>query len=339
MRERWTGAERGPLPEVGAADTRRTIDVRDRSDDLVKPAGSLGALESLVERWAAATGAPPPAEPRPAIAIFAADHGVAARGASLFPSRVSAQVAAAAGRGETAIGVLARAHDARLEVVDVGLGAGTADFTSGPAMTSAELDAALERGRAVAAELTESADVLIVGEIGIGNTTAAAALLAALTGLPPEDVCGRGTGLDAQGLERKRALVAEALAVNGPDRDDPLGCLRRVGGLELAAIVGAIFGAAAARTPVLLDGFATGVAALAAARVDPLVRDYLVAGHRSAEPAHGRVLVELGLEPLLDLRLRLGEGSGAALAFPLIGLAGRLHTQMRTFDDARVERR
>jgi cobyric acid synthase CobQ/nicotinate-nucleotide--dimethylbenzimidazole phosphoribosyltransferase/5,6-dimethylbenzimidazole synthase len=340
VRERWAGAaERGPLPPVTAADTRRTIDVRDRSDELVKPAGSLGALEALVERWAAATGAPPPPDPRPALAIFAADHGVAARGASLFPARVSAQVAAAAGRGETAIGVLARAHEARLEVVDVGLGAGTADFTTGPAMTRDELDAALERGRAVAAALAADADVLIVGEIGIGNTTAAAALLAALTGLPPAAVCGRGTGLDAQGLERKRALVAEALAVNAPDRNDPLGCLRAVGGLELAALVGAVFGAAAARTPVLLDGFATGVAALATARVDPLVRDYLFAGHRSAEPAHGHVLVELGLEPLLDLRLRLGEGSGAALAFPLIGLAGRLYAEMRTFDDARVEQR
>jgi nicotinate-nucleotide--dimethylbenzimidazole phosphoribosyltransferase len=338
--EEWgRTADRAGLPEVLPADVRRAVELRDRSDELVKPAGSLGALETLVERWAAATDAPPPVDPRAAIAIFAADHGVAARGASLFPARVSSQVAAAAERGETAIGVLARAHGARIEVVDVGLGAGTADFTQGPAMSDEELRAALEQGRATAGKLVAQADVLIVGEIGIGNTTAASALLAALTGLPPEAVCGRGTGLDAQGLERKRSLVAQALAANTPDAADPLACLRMVGGLELAAIVGALFGAAAARTPVLLDGFATGVAALVAARVDPFVRDYLIAGHRSAEPAHGRVLVELGLEPLLDLRLRLGEGSGAALAFPLLGLAARLHAEMRTFDDARVEQR
>ncbi len=340
--ERWPGeadASRfADLPVVAPGDASAAVEVRDRSDELVKPLGSLGALETLVERWAAATGAPPPAEPRAAVVVFAADHGVAAQGASLFPGRVSAQVAAAAGRGETAIGVLARALGAELAVVDVGLGRGTADFTEGPAMTEDELWDAIEAGRSAVAAVADDVDVVIVGEIGIGNTTASSALLAALTGLPPEAVCGRGTGLDAQGLERKRALVAAALATNTPSADDPLDCLRGVGGLELAALVGGIFAAAASRTPVLLDGVATGVAALVAARVEPAVRDYLFAGHRSAEPAHERVLVELGLEPLLDLRLRLGEGSGAALAFPLIGLAGRLHLEMREFDEAGVAR-
>lgn len=339
------------LAPVAPGDPSAALRVRDQSDELVKPAGSLGALELLVERWAAATGSTPPIAPRAAIIVFAADHGISARGASLFPSRVSTQVAAAAARGETAIGVLARAHGAELVVVDVGLAgatidgvvgrrvrAGTADFTRGPALSAEEARAAIEAGRASVDEHLADRDLLIVGEIGIGNTTAASALLAALTGLSPAVVCGRGTGLDAQGVERKRRLVDAALAANAPDAGDPFDCLRRVGGLELAALVGAISAAASARRPVLLDGFATGVAALLACRLQPAVRDYLIAGHRSAEPAHEHVLVELGLEPLLDLRLRLGEGSGAALAFPLIGLAARLHAEMRRFDEAGVAR-
>jgi nicotinate-nucleotide--dimethylbenzimidazole phosphoribosyltransferase len=334
--DRWPGDAVTAPASVPLADVHAAIEVRDRSDELVKPAGSLGALETLVERWAAATGEPPPAEPHAAIVVFAGDHGVAARGASLFPGRVSAQVAAAAERGETAIGVLARAHGAELVVVDVGLGAGTVDFTAGPATSAAECRDAIEAGRRAVADVVTDVDVVILGEIGIGNTTAASALLAGLTGLPPEQVCGRGTGLDAQGLARKRELVAAALAAN--EVSGPLDCLQSLGGFELAALVGGIFAAAAARTPVLLDGFATGVAALVATRLEPAVRDYLFAGHRSAEPAHERVLVELGLEPLLDLRLRLGEGSGAALAFPLIGLAARLHAEMRRFDEVGVAR-
>ena len=162
-------------------------------------------------------------------------------------------------------------------------------------------------------------------------------MLAALTGLSPAAVCGRGTGLDAQGLERKRQTIAAAIRANAPNRNDPLDCLRQLGGLEFAALVGAILAAAAMRRLILLDGFATGVAALAATRLQPAVRDYLVAGHRSAEPAHNEVLTELGLEPLLDLRLRLGEASGAALSLPLVQLAAQLHTNMRRFDETGVE--
>lgn len=337
---------------VAPADAAAAIAVRDASDELVKPAGSLGVLETLVERFAAATGAPPPPDLRATVAVFAADHGVALHGTSLFPSKVSAQVAAAAVRGETAIGVLARACGLELAVVDVGLTGtpppgvlprrvadGSADFTMCPALTQEQLEAAVEVGYTVAHDLADRADVIVVGEIGIGNTTAAAALLAGLDGLTPGEVCGRGTGLDAQGLERKRIAVAAALAANAPRPEEPLECLRRLGGLELAALVGAIAGAAAKRRPVLLDGFATGVAALAAVRQEPVLRDYLIAGHLSAEPAHAHVLVELGLEPLLDLRLRLGEASGAALALPLLELAGRLHAEMRRFDEAAVTRR
>ena len=337
--------------EVSPGDPDAAVRVRDASDELVKPIGSLGGLETLVERWAMATGAPPPRQPHAGILVFAADHGVSKRGVSLYPARVGAQVAAAAARGETAIGVLTDALDAELIVADVGLAgarvsdltdrrvaAGTADITAGPALSTEQLRSAIESGHALADGLAKRCDLIVLGEIGIGNTTVAAALLAALTGLTAEEVCGRGTGLDAQGLERKRSTVKAALEANMPDRSYPLECLRRLGGLELAALVGALLAAAAARRPILLDGFATGVAALVACRLHPALRDYLIAGHRSAEPAHNHVLTELGLEPLLDLRLRLGEGSGAALALPLIGLAARLHTEMRRFDEAGVER-
>jgi nicotinate-nucleotide--dimethylbenzimidazole phosphoribosyltransferase len=344
--EWWKALATQVRPGNGAAGIR----VRDASDELVKPAGSLGALETLVERWAMATGAPPPVNPRIGILVFAADHGVARHSVSLYPDRVGGQVAEAAARGETAIGVLARALHAELVVADVGLtgaartgvlprrvAAGSADITTGPAMTARELAAGVAAGHALAASLTERNDVIVLGEIGIGNTTAAAVLLAALTGLPPEAVAGRGTGLDAQGVERKRAIIGAALRVNSVSRADPLECLRRLGGLEFAAMVGAMLGAAASRRLILLDGFATGVAALVACRLQPAVRDYLIAGHRSAEPAHARVLTELGLEPLLDLRLRLGEASGAALSVPLIGLAGRLHAEMGRFEEAGVD--
>lgn len=353
-----TPGPRSPLPEwahnlavtVQPGDPAAAIRVRDDSDELVKPAGSLGGLETLLERWAVATGTLPPPEPRAGILVFAADHGVAQHRVSLYPARVGAQVAAAAARHETAIGVLADVHHAELVVVDVGLkGAavpevvdrrvadGSADITLGPALTRQQLQSAIEAGHQLATPLAERCDVLVLGEIGIGNTTVAATLLAALTGLAPETVCGRGTGLDAQGLARKRATVAAALTTNAPDPHDPLECLRRVGGLEFAALFGALLAAAGQKRPVVLDGFAVGVAALAAYRLQPAVRDYLIAGHQSAEPAHHQVLTELGLEPLLDLRLRLGEASGAALALPLIALASKLHHGMRRFDEAGVD--
>jgi nicotinate-nucleotide--dimethylbenzimidazole phosphoribosyltransferase len=206
-------------------------------------------------------------------------------------------------------------------------------------MTPEQLDRALRVGGDLADEALRDADCLVCGEIGIGNTTAAAALFAALTGLTPERVVGRGTGLDPAGLERKRAAVAAALTANafGASRPDPLEALRRVGGLELAALAGAMLQAARSRKPVVLDGFAVGVVALAAVRVVPALREFLFAAHRSAEAAHGLVLEELGLEPLLDLRLRLGEASGAALALSLIEQAGRLHREMGTFAEASVD--
>ncbi len=348
--EAGPGARAAPVPDAAAR-----IAARDRADRLVKPAGSLGALEDLVERWSAATGAPPTAPLRAAHLVCAADHGHAARGTSLFDGAVSGQVAAAAARGETAIGVLARARDETLLVADLGLrdgtppgcvdrrcADGTADFVEGPAMTAAQRDHALAAGAALARTLLDDtrANCLVLGEIGIGNTATAAALLCALTGALPDEVVGRGTGLDAQGVARKARTIAAALARAGAAGDvgaDPADVLRELGGLELAALAGAVHAAHDARTPVLLDGLAVGVAALVAVRLRPACREWLVAGHRSAEPAHALVLEELGLEPLLDLRLRLGEASGAALALPLIEAAGRLHREMATFAEAGVD--
>jgi nicotinate-nucleotide--dimethylbenzimidazole phosphoribosyltransferase len=350
-------ADAAPVPSaiaelvaaVPATDAAAAVRARDRADELVKPAGSLGALEALVERWSAATGGPPPAPLRAAVLVCAADHGVARRGTSLFAQSVSGEVAAAAARGETAIGVLAGARGDRVVVADLGLAGprrpgvadhriadGTADMTAGPAMTAAQLEAAVLTGARLATEVLPHNDCLVCGEIGIGNTTAAAALLAGLTGLAPEQVCGRGTGLDRAGVQRKCDAVTAALAANRPDPAQPLEVLRRLGGLELAALLGAMLAAARERRPIVLDGFAVGVVALAAVRLCPALREHLVAAHRSAEPAHGHVLSELGLEPLLDLRLRLGEASGAALALSLIEQAGRLHSGMGTFTETGV---
>ncbi|HWC87067.1 MAG TPA: nicotinate-nucleotide--dimethylbenzimidazole phosphoribosyltransferase [Solirubrobacteraceae bacterium] len=339
-------------PENAAGpDRAAAIAARDRLDRLVKPAGSLGALEPLIERWAQITGAPPPARIRAGVLVCAGDHGHVAHGTSLFDPAVTAQVAAAAARGETAIGVLARQGGHELLVADLGLvgptpagvrnskvAAATADMTRAPALTPEQLDAALGRGAELARELAHrGVDCLTLGEIGIGNTATTAALLGALTGASPEATVGRGTGLDAAGLERKRDVVAAALAEHGcplPARE----ALLAVGGLELAALTGAALEAARLRLPVLLDGYAVAVAALAAVRLEAATGECLIAGHRSAEPGHGLALDELGLEPLLDLRLRLGEASGALMAVALIEAAGALHGGMATFEESGVAR-
>jgi nicotinate-nucleotide--dimethylbenzimidazole phosphoribosyltransferase len=348
MAERWQEAAPALAP-AAAPDRAAAIAARDRLDALVKPAGSLGALEALVERWAAITGAPPPAAIRAGVLVCAADHGHVIHGTSLFDGAVSAQVTAAAARGETAVGVLARRGGHALLVADVGLAGpvapgvhdekvapGSADMLAGPALTDAQLDAALAAGARLAARLAGGGvDCLVLGEIGIGNTTTTAALTCALTGAAPGRTVGRGTGMDTAGVARKRAAVAAAIARHGaplPAR----AALLAVGGLELAALAGAIIEAARRRLPVVLDGYAVAAAALAAVGLQPAAGECLVAGHRSAEPGHDLVLAELGLEPLLDLRLRLGEASGALLALPLVAAAGALHREMATFAESGV---
>jgi nicotinate-nucleotide--dimethylbenzimidazole phosphoribosyltransferase len=357
MDERWSddvpaGSQPRPAPLRTGLDREAAIAARDRLDQLVKPTGSLGALETLIERWASISGAAPPASPRAGVLVCAGDHGHVHRGTSLYGADVSAQVAAAAARGETAVGVLARHGGHAFIVADLGLAAptptgvrdvkvrpGTADMVEGPALTEHELDAALAAGASLAAELIDAgADCLVLGEIGMGNTATTAALACALTGAAPTAMVGRGTGLDAAGLERKRALVLAAIKRHGAPLS-PRDALLAVGGLELAGLAGAATHAAARGVPCLLDGYAAGAAALAATRLDPTVGEALIASHRSAEPGHDLVLAELGLEPLLDLRLRLGEASGALLALPIIAAAGALHASMATFEEAGVERR
>jgi nicotinate-nucleotide--dimethylbenzimidazole phosphoribosyltransferase len=350
MHERWEGGEPAGSPD-GSVDRAAAIAARDRLDELVKPAGSLGALEPLIERWALVTGGPPPSQLRAGVLVCAGDHGHVARGTSLFDGSVSAQVAAASARGETALSVLSTSGGHQLLIADVGLigptpvgvrdakiAEGTADMTTGAALNHEQVDEAIAVGAELAAELAGlGVDCLVLGEIGIGNTTAAAALTCALTGAAPELAVGRGTGVDAAGLDRKRAAVRAALDLHGPRlvARDALGAF---GGLELAALAGAVQAAASLRLPVVLDGYAVTAAALAAVRADATASERLIAGHRSAEPGHDLVLTELGLEPLLDLRLRLGEASGALLALPLIEAAGALHRRMGTFEESGVVR-
>jgi nicotinate-nucleotide--dimethylbenzimidazole phosphoribosyltransferase len=354
MQERWTdGAD--PAGEQPSArpqlDREAAIAARDRLDQLVKPTGSLGALEALIERWASITGRPPPPALRAGVLICAGDHGHVGRGTSLYGAEVSEQVAAAAASGETAAGVLAKRGGHDLIVADIGLLAdtppgvrackvrrGTADIVAGPALTEAEVEQALAAGTALAEELAgRGVDCLVLGEIGMGNTATTSALVCALTGCSPSVSVGRGSGLDAAGLERKRALVGEAIVRHGAPLQ-PRAALAAVGGLELVALAGAALAAARLGLPVVLDGYATGAAALAAARIEPAAGEALIASHRSAEPGHEIVLSELGLEPLLDLRMRLGEASGGLLALPIVAAAGALHGGMATFEEAGIER-
>jgi nicotinate-nucleotide--dimethylbenzimidazole phosphoribosyltransferase len=362
MDERWVPEpeleDSGPTPATRGAgasarepDRAAAIAARDRSDRLVKPGGSLGALEPLIERWAATSGAPPPARIRAGVLVCAADHGHTAHGTSLFASPVSAQVAAAAARGETAAGVLARAGGHALIVADIGLreptpdgvldckvAAGSADMTVAAGLNEADLERAIAAGRKLAAQLDgDGVDCLVLGEIGIGNTATAAALASLLTGAPASETVGRGTGLDAAGLDRKRAAVDATIVLHGAIATTPQQMLAACGGLELAALAGVVLEAWTRRLPVMLDGYATAVAALAAARIEPAAGAGLFASHRSAEPGHELVLTELGLEPLLDLRMRLGEASGALLALALVERAGLLHAQMATFAEAGVD--
>jgi nicotinate-nucleotide--dimethylbenzimidazole phosphoribosyltransferase len=337
------------VPELDAAAMERA---RARQARLTKPPGSLGRLEELSMRLAGMTGrTDPPLEER-VVFTLAADHGVAAQGVSAYPREVTGQMVANFLAGGAAINVLARGLRTRVVVADLGVDAdlpaderlrackvrrGTASITEGPAMTREEAARALAHGRRLVREALEPGlDVVLTGDMGIGNTTAAAALVCAVTGADPVDVVGRGTGVDDAGLARKRDAVARALGANRVPAGDPLGRLAALGGLEIAGLVGVVLEAAAQRRPVLVDGFVSGAAALVAAALAPRVTDYLIASHRSQELGHGVALDHLGLRPLLDLDLRLGEGTGAVLALPLLESAVRVLNEMATFDEAGV---
>ena len=334
--------------DVGAQ-TVRLLDAK------TKPPGSLGRLEELACRLAAIRGRMPEGPLHPAIVVAAADHGVAARGVSAYPIEVTAQMLSNFAGGGAAICVLAREAGARLVVVDAGVIGGAAvagvrtevvdgvrcteDLTVGPAMSRSTAIGMIERGIALAEELAaEGVQILGLGEMGIANTTSASALTAVLLPAEPSLVCGPGTGIDDAGLARKVDAVRRGLAANGLPRPDaePADVLSAVGGLEIAFLVGVTLGAAARRIPVLLDGFVSTVAALVAYGFREAAAASLVAATRSPEPGHALVLERLGLEPLLDLGLRLGEGTGAALALPLVRSSIAILTDMATFDAAGI---
>jgi nicotinate-nucleotide--dimethylbenzimidazole phosphoribosyltransferase len=313
-------------------------DARAALDRKTKPQGSLGRLEDLAVRIAGIRGEASPGQLRAVIVLAAADHGVAARGVSAYPQEVTAQMLANFRAGGAAVCVLARRAGAELRVFDLGVGAGTADIAEGPAMTRKRAEDCLAQGDAVAAELAaEGFGIVALGEMGIGNTTSASALVAALLGVGAEAVVGRGTGLDDVALARKVEVVRAALAANPVD--DALGRLAGLGGFEIAFLAGVARGAASRGVVILLDGFITGAAALAAEQLSPGARDTMVAAHLSPEPGHRLVLEALGLGPLLDLGLRLGEGSGAALALPLLHASLAILDEMATFESAGVSDR
>lgn len=329
------------------------VEAAELTGRLTKPRGSLGQLETLGTRLCAIVRACPPPVPEPVtVCVFAGDHGVVAEGVTAWSQEVTAQMVANFCAGGAAINVLARHAGAQVVVVDVGVATpipadapnllrrnvrrGTANLAAGAAMSREEATAALDVGADVAAQaVADGARLLVTGDMGIGNTTSAAALIAALTGRDAAAVTGRGTGIDDQVLAGKTHLVARAVARLAPGAE-PLDILAEVGGLELAALAGFIVAGAAAGVPVVLDGVIAGAAALLAAAFAPDVVGYLLAGHRSSEPGARAALEHLGLVPVLDLDLRLGEGSGAALAIPLVQAAAKILREMATFDSAGV---
>jgi nicotinate-nucleotide--dimethylbenzimidazole phosphoribosyltransferase len=333
-----------------------------RQGQLTKPPGALGKLEGLAIQLAAMQGREKPQLEQVFIGVFVGDHGVAEEGVSAFPQAVTAEMVKNFARGGAAICVLAKQLNATLEVLNLGtafdtgelpgvrqyaLGKGTANFAQQPAMTGNQLAAALQAGRDSAARAQQAgAQLYIGGEMGIANTTAAAALACALLQLAPQQLAGPGTGLDHAGVQHKAEVIARALELHGflPSHacgggaggEGALNALRRLGGFEIAALTGAFVGCAQCGIPVLVDGYIASAAALLAVRINPGVADWLLFAHHSAEPGHTLVLQALHAEPLLNLGMRLGEGSGAAVAVPLIRLACALHNDMATFAEAGV---
>lgn len=339
---------------ISPIDERAERAARQRQDHLTKPRGSLGRLEVLGARLAAIAGrCPPPVPERPAVVVAAGDHGVLAQGVSPWPREVTAAMVEAFCGGRAAVNALAKIVGAQVTVIDVGVASelprhprlrhakirlGTADLSVEPAMTRAEAARAILAGAGIAEELVGSGgvDLLLTGDMGIANTTPGACLIAAFTGRPPEEVTGRGTGIDDATWEVKVKVVDRALALHLPDPSDPIGVLSSVGGLEHAALIGLILAGAASRVPVVLDGVNANAAALVASAIAPRATDYLIAGHRSVEPGATAALAALDLDPLVDLSMRLGEGTGALLAVPIVRAAAGILGEMATFAEAGI---
>ncbi len=340
------------LAQIQPLDQNAMEAARARQDDLTKPRGSLGQLEAISIRMAGITGEATPTLKDKVVTTMAGDHGVVAEGVSAYPSEVTPQMVYNFLAGGAAINVLGEHVGARVVIVDMGVAAdfedhpnlidkkiapGTCNIAQGPAMTREEAVEAIEAGIAVAeTELEKGLDILATGDMGIGNTTPSAAIAAALTGCAPREIVGRGTGVDDEGLERKIKAVQRALDVNQPDTDDAIDVLANVGGFEIGGLTGAILAAVAHRKPVVVDGFISTAAAMLAVKLAPQVREYLFSAHRSQETGHQIMLEWLELEPMLDLGLRLGEGTGAVLAMSLVEAACKILSDMATFSEAGV---
>lgn len=338
--------------QIQPLDTQAMQAARERQNQLTKPQGSLGQLEELSVRLAGITRNPRPRFARKAVMVLAADHGVAAEGVSAYPQEVTAQMVQNFLAGGAAINVLARQAGARVVIADLGviselpahphllsrkIGYGTHTMTQGAAMSLQEALTAISVGiEMVKDEAQQGLDLVAVGEMGIGNTTAASAIVAAITGRPVADVTGKGTGIDDEGWQHKVACIEQALTINRPNAADPLDVLAKVGGYEIAGLVGVILGAASLQVPVIIDGFIASTAALVATELCPLVRSYLIAAHSSVEIGHRVVLERMELMPLLNLNLRLGEGTGAVIAMHLLDDAVALLDEMATFGEAGV---
>ncbi|HSL41963.1 MAG TPA: nicotinate-nucleotide--dimethylbenzimidazole phosphoribosyltransferase [Anaerolineales bacterium] len=340
------------IKDIKPLDEAAMQSARARQDTLTKPRGSLGRLEELSIQLAGMKANPFPSVARKAVIVMAADHGIAREGVSAYPPEVTAQMVLNFLGGGAAINVLARQAGARVTVVDIGVAVelepmpglirrkimcGTRSLAQGPAMTREEAEQALQAGMDVLnEEAARGLDIIATGDMGIGNTTPSSAIAAAITGLPVAQVVGRGTGIDDQGLERKIQVIERALAVNQPNATDAMDVLHKVGGLEIAGLAGVMISAASLRIPVVVDGFISTAAAMIAVGLVPNVRDYLIAAHQSVEIGHQAMLKHLMLTPLLDLHMRLGEGTGAALALHLIEASTRILREMATFDEAGV---
>lgn len=340
------------IARIGPLDAAAMDAARGRQDQLTKPRGALGRLERLSIQIAGITGQARPAIRHKVVAVMAGDHGVVAEGVSAYPQEVTPQMVLNFLGGGAAINVLARHVGARVVVVDMGVAGslpahpglvsrriapGTGNIAAGPAMNREQAVAALLAGAGVVeAELAAGLDILATGDMGIGNTTPSAAIAAAITGRPAAAIVGRGTGVDDAGLQRKVSAVERALQVNRPDPQDGIDVLAKVGGFEIGGLAGAILAAAAARRPVVVDGFISTAAAMLAVVLAPQVRDYLIAAHTSQELGHHVMMDWLQVDPLLDLQMRLGEGTGAALAMSLVEAACKVLDEMATFAGAGV---
>ena len=324
-------------------------------DSLTKPLGSLGRLEELAKQIAGITGKENPVLKNKVIFTLAADHGVTEEGISAYPKEVTAQMVYNFLNGGAGINVLANHAKAKVVVVDIGvasklkpsrkliikkIGYGTKNMSKGPAMTREEAIKAIETGIEIfESEFKKGVDILGTGEMGIGNTTAASAITATFTQKPVEEITGRGAGLNDEGLNHKIRVIKESLAINNPDPSDPIDVLSKVGGFEIGGLAGIILAAASKKVPVVIDGFISGSAALIAYAIEPKTKNYMIAAHCSVEKGHKIILEHIGLKPLLDLNLRLGEGTGAALGISLAEAATKILTQMATFKSAKVSER